>query len=282
MQDFAFNDETLDINLTQSYFLSIQVSVNGLSFCILDPVREKYIAFSNINFQKDLVLDDLYNVLEDHLHKNELLSKKYKHVKLIWLSHKNTLIPNVYFKKENLKKYFEFNQKLEDLDEIHFNKLKYIDAYSIFTVPNQVANIFIKQFPKISFYNQQAPFIENTFLKYHSDSKKVFVNINYGFIDLIIIEKGKLLLYNNFAYKTDTDIIYFVLYVFDQFKLNTQDTELILSGHINKESKLYSKLNEFIGHIKFDKPTEDFAYSYTFKKIPQHSFINLFNLHLCE
>jgi len=282
MQNFAFIDETLDINLTQSYFLSIQVNLDGLSFCILDPVREKYIAFSNINFQKDLAIDDFYNALEKYLQKDELLSQNYKHTKLIWLSSKNTLIPNSYFKKENLKKYFEFNQKLDDLDEIHFNELKYIDAYSIFTIPNQIANIFIKQFPKICFYNQQAPFIENNLLKYHSESKKVFANINSNFIDLSIIEKGKLLLYNNFAYKTEADIIYFVLYVFDQFKLNTQETELILSGFIHKESKLYSKLSEFISHIKFDKPTEDFAFSYTFKKIPQQSFINLFNLHLCE
>ena len=50
MQEFAFIDETLDINLTQSYYLSIQLSLNGLSFCIHDPVRKIYIAFSNKKF----------------------------------------------------------------------------------------------------------------------------------------------------------------------------------------------------------------------------------------
>jgi len=43
MQNVAFVDETLDINLTQLYHLSIQSDLNGLSFCILDPVRNKYI-----------------------------------------------------------------------------------------------------------------------------------------------------------------------------------------------------------------------------------------------
>lgn len=282
MQDFAFIDETLDINLTHSYNLSIQVSLNGLSFCILDPLREKYIAFSHKNFDIDLYFNDFLNLVEDFIGENELLNHTYKNVKLIWISNKNTLVPSVLFKKDNLRKYFEFNQKLDDLDELHFNELKYIDAYSVYIVPNLLANIFTKQFPKISFYNQQIPFIEHTMFKYHSETKKVFVNVNESFIDLSLTENGKLLLYNNFTYKTETDLIYFILYVFNQFDLNTETTELILSGRIDKKSLLFLKLKEFVNHLKFCKLADSFSYSYTFNQIPQHSFINLFNLQLCE
>lgn len=282
MQNFAFVDETLDINITQSYYLSIQVSLNGLSFCILDPVRNKYIALSHQNFENDLAFDDLLNTIENIIKKDDLLSHSYKSTKLIWLSNKNTFIPNSYFNKKNLKKYFEFNQKLDDLDEIHFKELKYVNAYSIFIVPNQIANIFIKQFPDLNFYNQQIPFIEHTLFKYHSESKKVFVNVNDEFIDLSITENGKLLLYNNFVYKTESDMIYFIMYVFDQFNLNTENTELILSGFIDKKASIYSKLKGFISHMRFNKLSEDFSYSYTFNQVPPQSFTNLFNLHLCE
>ena len=282
MQDFAFVDETLDINLTQSYYLSIQVSLDGLSFCILDSVRVKYIALNHVNFQKDLIFDDLLDTIEDYIENNELLSYKYKSTKLIWVTKKNTLIPNSYFDQNKLKQYFEFNQKLDDLDEIHFNELKYVDAYSVFIIPNQIANIFSKQFQNITYYNQQIPFIEHALFKHHSENKKVIVNVNTDFIDLCIIENSKLLLYNNFAYKAEMDIIYFILYVFDQFKLDTQSTELYLNGFIDKNKSLYNQLYRFIKHLKFDKLSEEFSYSYTFNKIPSHSFTNLFNLHLCE
>ncbi|MCK5169515.1 MAG: DUF3822 family protein [Bacteroidales bacterium] len=282
MQDFAFVDETLDINITQSYYLSIQVSLNGLSFCILDPVRNKYIALSHQNIKNDLTFNDFLNIIENIIKKDDLLSHSYKSTKLIWLSNKNTLIPKSYFNKENLKKYFEFNQKLNDLDEIHFKELKYVDAYSIFVVPNQIANMFIKQFPDLNFYNQQIPFIEHALFKYHSESKKVFVNVNDEFIDLSITENGKLLLYNNFVYRTELDMIYFIMYVFDQFNLNTENTELILSGFIDKKTSIYSKLKGFISRLKFDKLSDDLSYSYTFNQVPPQSFTNLFNLHLCE
>lgn len=282
MQEFAFIDETLDINLTQSYFLSIQLSLNGLSFCIQDPVRKKYIAFSNKNFDSELSFDDYVNTIENYISKNDLLNQEYKISKLIWISNKNTLIPASYFKPNDLKKYFEFNQKLNDLDEIHYNKLKYVDAYSVYVVPNQIANIFIKQFPALRFYNQQTPFINYNLYKYHSDSKKVFVNINDDFIDICLTKNGELQLYNNFTFKTDQDIIYYIMYVFKQFDLNPESTELILSGLVDKNSPEYSNLKGFIVQLRFNKLPEDFSYSYTFNKIPAHSFTNLFNLQLCE
>ncbi|NOQ27702.1 MAG: DUF3822 family protein [Bacteroidales bacterium] len=282
MQDFAFIDETLDINLTQSYYLSIQLSLNGLSFCIHDPVRKKYIAYSYKNFDSELSFDDYLNTIEDYLSKNDLLNQEYKISKLIWISNKNTLIPEIYFKPNDLKKYFEFNQKLNELDEIHYNKLRFVDAYSVYVVPNQIANIFIKQFQGLKFYNQQTPFINRFLFKHHSDTIKVFVNINDEFIDLCIRENGKLLLYNNFTFKTDSDIIYYIMYVFNQFDLNPENTELILSGLVDKKSSVYSNLRGFIGQLRFDKLSEDFSYSYTFNKIPAHSFTNLFNLQLCE
>jgi len=59
MQDFAFIDETLDKNLIHTYHLSIQADLNGLSFCILDPVTNKYIVLVHQAFKPNLLLDDI-------------------------------------------------------------------------------------------------------------------------------------------------------------------------------------------------------------------------------
>ncbi len=278
MQEFAFTDETIDINITQSYYLSIQLSLNGLSFCVQDQVRKKYIAFSHKKFNKELSFDDYLNAIEDYIAQNELLNQEYKISKLVWLTNKNTLIPESYFDTNNLKKYFEFNQRLEDLDEIHYNKINNIDAYSVFVIPSQIANIFIKQFTELKIYNQQTPFINRNIFKYQSESVKMFANLNDSFIDICLCQNGKLLLYNNFTYKSDADIIYYIMFIYKQFDLNPENNELILSGLFDKKSTVISNLRNFIGQVKFDKLSEDFSYSYTFKKIPTHSFTNLFNI----
>ncbi|MBU8893421.1 MAG: DUF3822 family protein [Bacteroidales bacterium] len=282
MQEFAFVDETLDINLTLSYKLSIQANLNGLSFCILDPVRNKFIALSHKNFEKDLFIDYLLNYVKEYIDSNELLNKPFKNTRIIWLSDKCTLIPDILFDENNLKKYFEFNQKLDELDEIHFKKLKYSDSYSVYTIPNLFASLFINKFGDITFYNQQIPFINTILFKHHSETKKVFVHINEDFIDIGITENGKLIFYNNFRYKTDHDLMYFTMYIYDKLNLNTDNTELIISGNRDKKSIFYLELKDFIRHIRFDKLPEDYSYSYTFNKIPEHTFTNLFNLQLCE
>jgi len=282
MQSFAYIDETLDINTTQSYELSIQLNLNGLSFCLLDTIRNKYIALQNYSLKPDNSFDDYLDSIESLLKSNELLNQKFKSVKLIWLSNKNTLIPSSLFITTNLKSYFEFNQKINDLDEIHYTELKYANAYSVFTIPNQIATIFTRLYPKIRFYNQQSPIIEYALFNSNSNEHKVYVNVESYFFDLTITYANKLLIYNNFIYKNAVDMLYYIMYSFDQLNINAETTELILSGDITKNSQDHLKLSEFIRYIKFQKHSEEYTYSYTFNKVHQHSFSNLFNLSHCE
>jgi len=281
MHDFAYIDETLDINLTQSYKLSIQLSLNGLSFCIYDPVQNKYIALVHQNLQFS-EFNDYLNHLEEMVLEDDLLKHNYKSVNLIWNSAKNSIIPLEVFSKETIKTQFEFTQKMDELDEIHMNRLDYIDSVNIFTIPSQVAAIFSKHHHRIKFFNQVSSFINHISQKYHSTAKKIFVNISAHFIDVIVSEKGKLLLYNNFDYKSDMDMAYYITNIYNQYRNEQDNIEVIFSGLIDKKTDLHEKLKQFIPHLTFEKQPEDFTYSYTFNKIPHHHFINLFNLNHCE
>ncbi len=281
MHDFAFIDETFDLNLTQSYKLSIQVNLNGLSFCVLDPVQNKYISLVNFKFNFD-EFNDYLNKLEDLLNNDKLLKLNYKSVKLVWVSNHNNLIPNKLFDLSYIKDHFEFIHKMDDLDELHYNDISIIESKSVFTLPSQVANIFIRKYPNIHFYNQQTPFIDHILKKYHSTTNKMFISINKDFIDTAITKNGKLLLYNNFQHKSDMDIIYFVMNIYNQYKNQTGNTEVFISGSIHKTSELYNNIIKFIPQLKFDKPGGEFSFSYTYNKLPKHRYINLFNLNNCE
>jgi hypothetical protein len=282
MQNVAFVDETLDINLTQLYHLSIQSDLNGLSFCILDPVRNKYIVLEHYNFKPHLLFDDYLNELENYVNNHTILNQSFKKVKLIWLSRKNALIPDQFFNKNKLKTIIELTHSLDDLDEIHYKPLKYNDIVSTFIVPNLIAAFFIKKYPLITFYNQQIPFINHIIQKHHSEQTKGFVNIQPDFFEFVIIKNGQIQFCNNFKYTTAAEMAYFILYALEQNKLDKQNTEIIINGMIQKNSEQYQTLKKFIKTIKFDSRPEYFTYSYTFNKIPQHIFTNLFNVIHCE
>jgi len=108
----------------------------GYSYCIVDTVRHKCVAIKNINFENVGDNDTFYKNVEDFLKNDSFLNKFYKSVDFIFQSSKSTLVPNSLFDRKRIKSYFEFNQVLDELEEIHYNKLKRTEALNI--TPNLI------------------------------------------------------------------------------------------------------------------------------------------------
>lgn len=281
MYEFAFLDETLDINITQSYHLSIQGSSNGLSFSILDTIRNKYVALKNYHPDKEKgTTEDQFKSI---LNNDEFLSCQYKSSSFFFISEKSTLIPSPLFNKAKVKEYLVFNQPLEEHEKVFFNPVKNTDAFIVYSVPGGICEILEKQFHEIKTYHQSVPFLEQILLKNQpvGFDHSVFIHIMPGIFDIAVSQSKKLILYNQFRFRNENDFIYFVLYIFEQLKLNPEKTRLVLSGEISKTSKYYESLKKYIKSIGFEKRDSQFTYSYTFNQIPEHTFITLLNLYSC-
>jgi len=281
MYEFAFLDETLDINTTQSYHLSIQVSLNGFSFSILDTVRNKYVALKNypLDKQKGIPEDQLRNIFK----KDEFLTRKYKSSSYFFITDKSTLVPSPLFNKDKIKEYLMFNHPLEEHNKIFYNQIKNAGTYTVYSIPVNICEILDKQFPGIKNYHQSVPFIEQILLKNQPGEFdfSAFINVTPGIFDIAVSQSKKLILYNQFRFRNENDFIYFVLNIFEQLKLSPEKTLLLLSGEITKTSKYYESLKKYIKSIRFEKRDNQFTYSYTFNQIAEHTFIPLQNLYSC-
>lgn len=283
MHDLSLLDETLDINITRSYHLSIQIDLNGFSFCMLDMTRNKYVALKHYSY--DSISDDPESNIREIFKKDEFLTRDFKGSKLIYTSKKSTLIPDPLFNKNNLKDYFTFNHSLHNSeDQVLYNRVKNGEAYVVFAVPGFLPSLAKDYFPDVQMYHQSTPLIENIFLtrRTKKDQVSIFMNVSEELIDIAVIDGKKMNLYNCFSYKDENDLIYFTLYVFEQLKLDPENTEMVLSGRITKTMKHYEILKKYIRHIRFDSPNTQFTYSYTFNELPSHTFLNLLNLYTCE
>ena len=80
-------DETLDINTTENYQLSVQLGNDNLSFCLLDTIRNKYILLrsftpdNNKKFNNDQV--------EEIISRDDFLKRKYS--KIFWFRQSSLL-----------------------------------------------------------------------------------------------------------------------------------------------------------------------------------------------
>ncbi len=276
-------DETFDINQTGNYSISIQAGPDGYAFSVLDPLRNKYILLKHIPFEGEMSADQLEERIAGIHGNDEFLARDYKSVLFSWQCPRYTIIPGPLFQKDRLRAYFEFNHHLEELDEIHYNKLRGADACNVFVIPSEIAGIVHRSYGNVKYFNQVTPFIENGLVAHGGKGtrKTVMAGIYGKYVDVAVAEGEKLLLCNTFPWKDDADLVYFILYVYDQLKLSGEETPLVISGEIKKDSDVYGMLRSYIRNTVFEKRNDHFIYSYTFNDVEAHWFVNLFNLRLC-
>ncbi len=283
MVEFEFLDEALDINKTKLYHLSIQLSLDGFSFSILDITRKKYLAlksYPNIKNQDDFInIDWINNILQT----DNFLNQEYKSVATIFSHCGSTLVPDPLFKKENLKDYLNFNLNIQETDEILCHKIRRADAWCIYSAPGQLLKLMNDHFPFVKFFHHSMPFINNILQvrNTNKDNPTVYINLHAAFFDIAISQNNLLKHYNCFPYKHVNDLMYFILHVFEQEKLHPETTQVILSGKVTRQSSFYENLRRYIKKLEFARRDSLYNYSYTFGKLPEHSYINLFNLYPC-
>lgn len=282
MRDFSLADETIDLNRSSSYILSIQINLNGFSFSILDTVRNKYSLLKHYDIPGKLTTDNKGGKIEEILSKDTSLQNPFKKVNCLCVNPKSMLIPSPLFDEQYIKRYFDFNQPLNELEELHYHYLKKTDSYNVFSVPNPVTNALLGHFPKIHFYHHSYSLINYHINFIEEDKTYVGLNLYDNFIDILVIDNKKLIFFNSFEFQNHDDILYYVLNVYHQLDLDPETIELKMTGTNFKHEQLIKELKEYIKKIHHLKPPKEVTYSYLFKKEMLYYYFNLFNLIMCE
>lgn len=283
MYEVSIVDNKLSLKHSISYSLSIQLGLNGLSFSVFNPYKKFILGLKHHPFEeKALDHDDLTNKVLSYIHQEKILQRRFKFVSVMYQSPKNTIIPKHYFKIENLKNILEMNHPLNELDELHYNELKFIDGYNVFALPNYIGNEFTSRYKRIHFQHHATCMIKDAIRrdeKLHENA--LFINVNSGFFDVLVIKDKKVYLYNTFKFRSPDDLVYYVISVFKQIRIVPEHTDVFYSGFISEGSTELYLLRKYLGNIQPCPPNEELIFSKKFNKFPLHYFTNLFNLHLC-
>ena len=283
MQDICFIDKSFDPEQSNLYHLSIQISLDGFSFAILDIPKGKYTVLKSTNFflKRPRLL---YMNVRDVVSNDDLLRLKYKSTDVIYATEKFTLVPQAFFHHGYTEKYFGFNHETEKgfaIDKTLFPKA---EAWCIYTIPENLKEYLTLAFPKSTVRHNLFPLVERSLKenKNFPERKQVHLNFFRSSFELIVISGTKLLLSNQFNYSGENDVLYYVLYVFDQLKLPPDTTELVFHGQLKPTDPLYQSFRKYVRKPAFANPTSLFNYSYTFDQQPGHYFTTLLDCYKCE
>jgi hypothetical protein len=273
-------DETFDVKALPNYHLFIQLAINGLSCCVFDIVRKKFIAFENYTFQGIHENEILSESIQQLVKEDNLLSKcvRAKHTLLIWVNNKSTFIPNALYDPANKETYLKFNHDFNKNETILVDSLKLLEAKNLYTLPLNIEKSLKGIFLNVTIHHYSSSLVESLLSRYgHEYGKRIFVHVQVDHLEVVVIEGKNLLFYNSFRYQTSEDFVYYVLFVADQLKMSPENMELVWMGEAEKDSAIYLLLYKYVRNIKFCGRKEGVEYSYKFDNMPPHFYYNLFN-----
>ncbi|MDR1169712.1 MAG: DUF3822 family protein [Prevotellaceae bacterium] len=236
-------DKSYSLTENKNYRLSIQVSLNGFSFCIYDTDKHKHVVLKNFSYSENIADLNLWakeiNRIAESI--TDDIAVVTTPVKCLFISRKNVLIPKKIFSINNIKSYLSFFFQFDELDEIYYRYVPEIEGYCCFALPSPVVSKIISRFGKSDFYTQTYQVIHRAKV-YGTGMNVVFCD---NFMDISIFKSNKLVLNNSFEIFDIRDIIYFISAIRDKFDVG--NIPVYMSGNIsNSEIK---KLKKFFPSI---------------------------------
>ena len=284
MKAISVFDKKYTSTASNDYALSIQINLDGFSFLVRNTITGKIIGLKHIPYPEHIHPDDLSSELHKTLEKEPLVLPQYAEVKIMFWTQKSTLIPAPLFDGNNLKSYFEFNVQLGENDAIYCNHIKNCDSYIAYCIPSDVSTICGIYLSNAQFYCQSHPLIHTAVQSQKSSQSgcRVFVQVTDDFFDIVVANEGSLQLHNSFGYTCTADFIYFVLNIFEQFKLSPESTPVYLGGNIGKLSNEYIGLSRYIRQLNFIETYSEEKFTHAFIDTDLHHFSALIELQSCE
>lgn len=256
-------------NIDQSDFqkLSIQIHLNGLSFCILDTIKNEITSLQH--FQLETVTNPLQLEVEiiKILNTNkDVFDRPFQEVIISHVNTLSTFVPKPLFSDKNLSDYLKYNTKILSNDYITFDVITNNDMVNVYIPYVNINNLFFDKYGAFTYKHFATILLENIFqLSDNSQEPVVYVHVQKDQFEIIVIKNKKLLLYNSFEYLTSEDFIYYLLFTIEQLELNTNELQLYFLGDISKEDILYTVTYTYVRNVSFI----DKKYSFTFHESVQ-------------
>lgn len=197
-----------------------------------------------------------------------------------------TLVPQPLFRKEYAGSYLalmrgsdlpahEFAQAYAHQDE---------GFLSVFNLEHPLADYFSGAYPlqTLTFIHQTGALIQATaeLDRLTLTPQTVYLYFEDEFVTIIGRENHQLRYCNRFGYKNPQDLVYYVLYVLDELKLNPPAANVVLYGEITPFADAYAELSRFLTNLTFGHTPPGVSLADAFAELPDHRYLSLYGLSL--
>lgn len=265
-------DQSFEINNTNEYKLSIQLSLDGFSFLVTHKTERRLLALKNtraiISSEKFLA-----RRFAEWANSEEILSKPFAAVSVCFTTPKFTLVPHPFFVEEEKNAILNFLFDEQVPGEMMANNLDRHNSKLLFSIPADLKTVLDKFFGQYSLYHAGTVLSHQTHQIIDNNETGATLFFGPGSFLLFLQHKENLVLANSFAFNHPNDVIYYVATALKQNNLQPQQCKVLVSGRIEKENECIELLKKYIGPTYFLLP--DLKSTPESLNEPLHKFIAL-------
>lgn len=250
-----------NLNILSLQELSIQISLSGLSFCVLHRESNTITYLKYFSTKKKQNPFEALDLLKHAFNTEKELQNTFNSVTVIHENELSTLVPKPLFNEDNLADYLKFNAKILKSDLIAYDDLLINDTVNVYVPYVNINNFIYDTFGAFSFKHFSTILIDKILsIEKNAEDSKMYVNVSNSHFEIIVTNKSNLILYNTFEYTTKEDFIYYILFSAEQLELNPETINLILVGDIDKKDELYTITYKYIRNVSFGNRLETYLY----------------------
>ena len=272
---FIIQSDNFNIALANSYHLSIQLGISHFSYCLLNTITLTY------DYAKKYTLssvDDTAAEIIEIINNDAIIKAEFSSQSVAFVNFPSTLVPSSLYKKEEKEAILAFNTEAKG--KVLADTIPSQEADLIYSVPESILTIVSNFFPKAKQKAQESILIQQ-YSQLNTNTEKAYLYLNQKKVTITFFRKNKLVFNNTFTYITKEDLLYFVLFSFEQLKLSTENIEVILFGAIEKDDEYFNLLYDYIRNLKLGKRPHQFNFPAEFDSLAEHKYFGLFTQVLC-
>ena len=276
-------DEGFDVGKTTEYRLTIQFTLGGFSFVIMEADTNTIIAMESY-LSDDLTNEnDIFSAFGKVFAFNKISGKKFRSVTCIFENRDFALIPIGLFDEKESSTYLGFLHPIQQNCQILHDNLADNECVGIYSVSNYLIEKIKETWPEAKIVHESSVFLRHVSkLAKFEDLTRVYLYVKNRSFDLAVFKEGNLTFFNNFKFNTKDDFLYFLMFAIEQQKLSAEETPVCVSGMILGNSEILKLCERYIKDIRFIKNGRSIQVSETLKEIPSQYYYIPYQVLQCE
>lgn len=277
--DLNINYSTYGEISKEANALVIELSDNLIQFCELESEYNKPLYIVNYPIDHSMhqsCSEHLINALRHF----QFSKKKYEHVSVNYFNSQFTLCPGSYYNPENNRALLEFNSGAV-ADKLIFTDDIGADIKSIYAIDETLKSTLDQVYPHHQLKHTLSVLSRLMLQTEELLKEDIILSVHSNYIELVVKQDHKLILTNQFSIKTQEDVLYYVLFILEQYQLNPLTVNITVTGNLESNSGLITSLKKYIKNIRLAIGHKNINWS-NIKGTPQHFNYTLLNRLFCE